>query len=121
MVFVYHLGSNWKDKKVISHKFPVTEMVTCLTWPSRRPDELVFGLVSGKVCLCSVVLFASKRNRWIFTDFRSLSLISFAWQGSRLNLGSWNLGVEESSSHNISHTFRIIIVLSLKRACVASK
>jgi intraflagellar transport protein 172 len=49
IVFVYKLGTDWKDKKSICNKFPQSSSVTCLTWPSGHPNEVVFGLAEGKV------------------------------------------------------------------------
>lgn len=49
IVFVYKLGVDWHDKKSICNKFQQGSAVTCLTWPSRRPQEIVFGLAEGKV------------------------------------------------------------------------
>mmetsp|Transcript_29270 Transcript_29270/g.93818 ORF Transcript_29270/g.93818 Transcript_29270/m.93818 type:complete len:1764 (-) Transcript_29270:152-5443(-) len=49
IVFVYKLGSEWNDKKSICNKFGTKASVTCLTWPSNRQGEVVFGLADGKV------------------------------------------------------------------------
>lgn len=49
IVFVYKLGNDWKDKKSICNKFPQSSSVTCMTWPSGHPNEVVFGLAEGKV------------------------------------------------------------------------
>ena len=49
IVFIYKLGLEWKDKKSICNKFPVSSSVTCLTWPKDRHGEIVFGLSEGKV------------------------------------------------------------------------
>eukprot|EP00746_Dinoflagellata_sp_MGD_P167287 gnl/MRDRNA2_/MRDRNA2_97790_c0_seq1.p1 gnl/MRDRNA2_/MRDRNA2_97790_c0~~gnl/MRDRNA2_/MRDRNA2_97790_c0_seq1.p1 ORF type:complete len:1756 (-),score=421.22 gnl/MRDRNA2_/MRDRNA2_97790_c0_seq1:252-5519(-) len=49
IVFVYKLGTDWKDKKSICNKFPQTSSVTTLCWPHKHPNELVFGLAEGRV------------------------------------------------------------------------
>uniref|UniRef100_A0A0G4FWR3 Uncharacterized protein n=1 Tax=Chromera velia CCMP2878 TaxID=1169474 RepID=A0A0G4FWR3_9ALVE len=49
IVFIYKLGESWADKKSICNKFPQTSPVNCLTWPSSRPSEVVFGLAEGRV------------------------------------------------------------------------
>lgn len=49
IVFVYKLGTDWKDKKSICNKFQQTSSVTCLAWPTGHPNEVVFGLAEGKV------------------------------------------------------------------------
>lgn len=49
MVFVYKLGTEWGDKKSICNKFQHSSPVTCLAWPVKRPNEIVYGLAEGKV------------------------------------------------------------------------
>lgn len=49
MVFVYKLGENWGDKKSICNKFQHSSSITCLVWPLKRTNELVYGLAEGKV------------------------------------------------------------------------
>lgn len=49
IVFIYKLGSDWGDKKSICNKFQHTSSITCLTWPSKRSNEIVYGLAEGKV------------------------------------------------------------------------
>jgi len=49
MVFVYKLGTEWGEKKSICNKFQHSSSITCLTWPSKRANELVYGLAEGKV------------------------------------------------------------------------
>jgi len=49
IVFVYKLGQDWKDKKSICNKFQQSSSVTCLCWPSKHPNEVVFGLGEGRV------------------------------------------------------------------------
>eukprot|EP00937_MAST-01D_sp_MAST-1D-sp2_P002340 g2340.t1 len=49
IVFVYKLGMDFGDKKSICNKFHQTSPITCMTWPSARPGEVVFGLAEGKV------------------------------------------------------------------------
>ncbi|XP_071451009.1 intraflagellar transport protein 172 homolog [Hetaerina americana] len=47
IVFVYKVGEEWGEKKVICNKFPLQSSVTCLAWPSEGP--IVVGLADGKV------------------------------------------------------------------------
>lgn len=51
MVFVYKLGSDWGEKKSICNKFQHSSSITCLIWPTKRPNEVVYGLAEGKVKL----------------------------------------------------------------------
>ncbi|XP_046396687.1 intraflagellar transport protein 172 homolog [Ischnura elegans] len=47
IVFVYKVGEEWGEKKVICNKFPLQSSVSCLAWPSEGP--IVIGLADGKV------------------------------------------------------------------------
>ncbi|XP_037068847.1 intraflagellar transport protein 172 homolog [Pollicipes pollicipes] len=47
IIFVYKIGEDWGEKKVICNKFVQTAAVTCLVWPLEGP--IVFGLADGKV------------------------------------------------------------------------
>ncbi len=49
MVFVYKIGLDWGEKKSICNKFQHSSSVSCLVWPSKRPNEIVYGLAEGKV------------------------------------------------------------------------
>ena len=37
IVFVYKVGEDWGEKKVICNKFVQTSAVTCLCWPVQGP------------------------------------------------------------------------------------
>jgi len=52
IVFVYKLGTEWGEKKSICNKFPQSSSVTCMTWPTDRPNDLVIGTAEGKVRVC---------------------------------------------------------------------
>ncbi|KAG1963505.1 intraflagellar transport protein [Pimephales promelas] len=47
IIFVYKIGEEWGDKKVICNKFIQTSAVTCLAWPLEH--AIIFGLAEGKV------------------------------------------------------------------------
>jgi intraflagellar transport protein 172 len=49
VITVYQLGSEWGEKRSISNKFPQTEPVTSIIWPSNQPNMFFFGLADGKV------------------------------------------------------------------------
>ncbi|KAL2082479.1 hypothetical protein ACEWY4_022297 [Coilia grayii] len=51
IIYVYKIGEDWGDKKVISNKFLQTSAVTCLIWPADH--AIVFGLAEGKVRLAN--------------------------------------------------------------------
>lgn len=51
IVFIYKLGSDWGEKKSICNKFPSTSPPTCLAWPLKRPNEIIYGLAEGTVKL----------------------------------------------------------------------
>ncbi|KAG8230356.1 hypothetical protein J437_LFUL000627, partial [Ladona fulva] len=47
IVFVYKVGEEWGEKKVICNKFPLQSSVTCIAWPLEGP--IIVGLADGKV------------------------------------------------------------------------
>ena len=49
IIFVYNLGLNWGDKKVICNKFEQNFPVTAMIWPNKKTSELFFGVADGKV------------------------------------------------------------------------
>ncbi|XP_025050082.1 intraflagellar transport protein 172 homolog [Alligator sinensis] len=51
IIYVYKIGEDWGDKKVICNKFIQTSAVTCLLWPAE--NIIVFGLAEGKVRLAN--------------------------------------------------------------------
>ncbi|CAH2245239.1 intraflagellar transport 172 homolog [Pelobates cultripes] len=51
IIYVYKIGEDWGDKKVICNKFIQTSAVTCLVWPIE--SAIVFGLAEGKVRLAN--------------------------------------------------------------------
>ncbi|KAM5126276.1 intraflagellar transport protein 172 homolog [Mantella aurantiaca] len=51
IIYVYKIGEEWGDKKVICNKFIQTSAVTCLLWPLE--NTIVFGLAEGKVRLAN--------------------------------------------------------------------
>uniref|UniRef100_A0A0K0EBD8 Intraflagellar transport protein 172 homolog n=1 Tax=Strongyloides stercoralis TaxID=6248 RepID=A0A0K0EBD8_STRER len=63
IVFIYKLGKNWDDKKVISNKFQQSSPVNCLIWP--EDNRLVVGLMDGKV------RFASCHSNKISTVYKT--------------------------------------------------
>ncbi|CAG0880914.1 unnamed protein product [Cyprideis torosa] len=52
IVYVYKIGEDWGEKKVICNKFVQAAAVTCLIWPLEGP--IVFGLADGKVRAANV-------------------------------------------------------------------
>ncbi|KAM8953335.1 intraflagellar transport protein 172 homolog [Pelodytes ibericus] len=51
IIYVYKIGDDWGDKKVICNKFIQTSAVTCLQWLAE--NAIVFGLAEGKVRLAN--------------------------------------------------------------------
>lgn len=49
MVFVYKIGLDWGEKKSICNKFQHSSSISCLVWPSKRQNDIVYGLAEGKV------------------------------------------------------------------------
>ena len=50
IIFVYRIGEQWGEKKVICNKFVQQSAVTCLVWPQEQ-SHFVFGTAEGKVNL----------------------------------------------------------------------
>ncbi|KAF8385524.1 hypothetical protein PRIPAC_74666, partial [Pristionchus pacificus] len=47
VVFVYKIGADWNEKKVITNKLVQTGAVTALAWPF--DDKVLIGLIDGKM------------------------------------------------------------------------
>ncbi|KAH9500287.1 hypothetical protein Btru_073626 [Bulinus truncatus] len=47
IIYVYKIGDEWGEKKVICNKFVQQSAVTCLIWPPEQP--IIYGLADGKV------------------------------------------------------------------------
>ncbi|XP_068243696.1 intraflagellar transport protein 172 homolog [Palaemon carinicauda] len=52
IIYVYKIGEEWGEKKVICNKFVQSSQVTCLIWPLEGP--IVYGLLEGKVRAANV-------------------------------------------------------------------
>lgn len=52
MVFVYKLGTEWGEKKSIVNKFQHSSSISCLVWPTKRPNDIIYGLAEGNVKVC---------------------------------------------------------------------
>ena len=74
IIFVYRIGEQWGEKKVICNKFIQQSAITCLVWPHEQ-SHFVFGTAEGKVhCYCIVVIcilyqgkFANIKSKWNFS------------------------------------------------------
>ncbi|XP_075050660.1 intraflagellar transport protein 172 homolog, partial [Mixophyes fleayi] len=51
IIYVYKIGEDWGEKKVICNKFIQSSAVTCLLWPLET--SIVYGLAEGKVRLAN--------------------------------------------------------------------
>ncbi|XP_042302841.1 LOW QUALITY PROTEIN: intraflagellar transport protein 172 homolog [Sceloporus undulatus] len=72
IIFVYKIGEEWGDKKVICNKFIQTSAVTCLLWPEE--NTIVFGLADGKIRLANPK--TNKSSTLYGTDSYVVSLAS---------------------------------------------
>uniref|UniRef100_A0A8C4VU35 Intraflagellar transport protein 172 homolog n=1 Tax=Gopherus evgoodei TaxID=1825980 RepID=A0A8C4VU35_9SAUR len=72
IIYVYKIGEEWGDKKVICNKFIQTSAVTCLLWPAE--NIIVFGLAEGKVRLANTK--TNKSSTIYGTDSFVVSLTS---------------------------------------------
>ncbi|XP_026827198.1 intraflagellar transport protein 172 homolog isoform X2 [Ooceraea biroi] len=72
IVYVYKIGEDWGDKKVICNKFKQTSAVTCLIWPVGGP--IIVGLTDGKV---RAALVKSQKAQTLYTsDAMTIALAS---------------------------------------------
>ncbi|XP_071580277.1 intraflagellar transport protein 172 homolog isoform X2 [Temnothorax nylanderi] len=72
IVYVYKIGENWGDKKVICNKFRQSTAVTCLIWPMDGP--IITGLADGKV---RAALVKSQKAQTLYTsDAMTIALAS---------------------------------------------
>ncbi|MBN3302921.1 IF172 protein, partial [Amia calva] len=51
IIYVYKIGEEWGEKKVICNKFVQTSAVICLLWPAEH--AIIFGIAEGKVRLAN--------------------------------------------------------------------
>ena len=72
IVFVYKVGEDWGEKKVICNKFVQTAAVTCLCWPLQGP--IIVGLADGKVRAAHTK--SNKANTLYNTDSYVVALAS---------------------------------------------
>lgn len=84
IVYIYNLGSNWGDKKVICNKFPMTAPVNCLTWFRQHP---IAGLSDGRIRECLLT-----------SSMKSSSL--YKYESSCLSIASSPLGDSLISGHS---------------------
>ncbi|XP_076029417.1 intraflagellar transport protein Oseg2 isoform X2 [Oratosquilla oratoria] len=72
IIYVYRIGEDWGEKKVICNKFVQSSQVTSLIWPLEGP--IVFGLVEGKVRAANI---KNNKSQTLFqTDSYVVSLSS---------------------------------------------
>ncbi|CAH3194996.1 unnamed protein product, partial [Porites evermanni] len=71
IIYVYKIGEEWGDKKVICNKFVQQSPVTCLIWPPEQ-QNIVFGLADGKVRIAN--LKTNKSTTLYGTDNYVISL-----------------------------------------------
>ncbi|KAJ8009128.1 hypothetical protein DPEC_G00085660 [Dallia pectoralis] len=72
IIYVYKIGEEWGEKKVICNKFVQTSALTCLLWPAEH--AIVFGLAEGKVRLANTK--TNKSSTVYGTDSYVVSLTS---------------------------------------------
>ncbi|OAD52520.1 hypothetical protein WN48_01267 [Eufriesea mexicana] len=72
IIYVYKIGEQWGEKKVICNKFRQSSAVTCLIWLIEGP--IIVGLVDGKV---RAALVKSQKTQTLYTaDSTTVSLVS---------------------------------------------
>ncbi|KAG1667872.1 Intraflagellar transport protein 172 [Nymphon striatum] len=91
IVYVYKIGEDWGEKKVICNKFIQQSAVTCLIWP--QEGQIVYGLADGK-CLVKdsknnpLILAEDILERWWFSVLHTLYGIQVRLANVRTNKSS---------------------------------
>ena len=49
IVYIYKIGNEWGEKKSICNKFTHSSSISCMVWPTKRQNDIVYGLAEGKV------------------------------------------------------------------------
>ncbi|XP_063995942.1 intraflagellar transport protein 172 homolog [Diachasmimorpha longicaudata] len=70
IIYVYKIGEDWGEKKVICNKFGQSNAVTCMIWPSEGP--IIAGLADGKVRVS--ILKAHKAQTLYTADAMTIAL-----------------------------------------------
>ena len=68
ILFVYKIGEEWGDKKVICNKFIQTAAVTCMCWPSHAVGPIV-GLADGKIRSAQIKTNKASTHNLPYVDF----------------------------------------------------
>lgn len=71
IIFVYKIGEDWGEKKVICNKFIQTAAVTALIWPMKGP--IIAGLADGKIR--AAVTKTNKATTLYSADSCTISLV----------------------------------------------
>jgi len=72
IIYVYRVGEEWGEKKIICNKFIQTSAVTSLIWP--LDNAIVYGIAEGKVRLANTL--TNKASTIYATDSYVVSLAS---------------------------------------------
>ena len=116
----------WNGHKSISNKFPEKSPVTCINWPSKRPNEIVYGLSDGAV---KIGYLRSNKSQTLYraesfvvsitSDKKGASILSAHIDGSIMKYIFSNDNQSQSCSKLIQHSCPVYALAWGYSICIA--
>ena len=114
IIFIYNLGRNWGDKKVICNKFEQNFPVTAMIWPNKKVNELYFGVADGKV---KKAILKNNSAQALYSTGSFVIAMSYNYDNtyiisSHMDNSIFCYNIEKNSSTKICNTSTISYCLS---------
>lgn len=114
IIFVYNLGRNWGDKKVICNKFEQNFPVTAMIWPNKKVNELFFGVADGKI---KKAILKNNTAQALYSTGSFVIAMSYNFENtciisSHMDNSVFLYNIEKNSSNKICSTPTISYCLS---------
>ena len=114
IIFVYNLGRNWGDKKVICNKFEQNFPVTAMIWPNKKVNELFFGVADGKI---KKAILKNNTAQALYSTGSFVVAMSYNYENtciisSHMDNSVFLYNIEKNSSNKICSTPTISYCLS---------
>ena len=114
IIFIYNLGRNWGDKKVICNKFEQNFPVTAMIWPNKKVNELYFGVADGKV---KKAILKNNTAQALYSTGSFVIAMSYNYDNtyiisSHMDNSIFCYNIEKNSSTKICNTSTISYCLS---------
>lgn len=114
IIFVYNLGRNWGDKKVICNKFEQNFPVTAMIWPNKKVNELFFGVADGKI---KKAILKNNTAQALYSTGSFVVAMSYNYENtciisSHMDNSVFLYNIENNSSNKICSTPTISYCLS---------